>query len=67
MPGPSTASTPDNPTGPGVAFGSVCPTQDTDRPALSTAVQEQLGFPIAGGRAPVEVVVIDRAERPTEN
>jgi uncharacterized protein (TIGR03435 family) len=62
------AFTPDNPKGPGVAFGSVCPTaQEVDRPALQTALQEQLGLRISSGRAPVEVLVIEGAERPAGN
>ena len=59
--------TPDNPRGPGVAFGSVCPVQTGDGPALSTAMQEQLGLRISADQAPVEVLVIDSAERPTAN
>lgn len=59
--------TPDRQGGPGVAFGAPCPGQSDDRPALSTAIQEQLGLRIRQGRAPVEMLVIDSAERPTEN
>jgi uncharacterized protein (TIGR03435 family) len=59
--------TPDNPTGPGIAFGASCPPQSDDRPALMTALQEQLGLRLRQGRAPIEVLVIDSAERPTEN
>jgi uncharacterized protein (TIGR03435 family) len=36
-------------------------------PGLFTAVQEQLGIRLDSTRAPVEVVVIDRAERPSGN
>jgi uncharacterized protein (TIGR03435 family) len=59
--------TPDRVGGPGVAFGNSCGTPAGDRPALSTAMQEQLGIRISAGQAPVEVLVIDSAERPTEN
>jgi uncharacterized protein (TIGR03435 family) len=59
--------TPDNPKGPGVSFGNTCGAPTGDRPALSTAMQEQLGIRIRAGEAPVEVLVIDSAERPTEN
>jgi len=36
-------------------------------PALFTAVQEQIGLKFDSVRAPVEVMVIDRVERPSEN
>ena len=59
--------TPDNPKGPGVAFGNTCAAPAGDRPALSTAMQEQLGIRIRAGDAPAEVLVVDSAERPTDN
>ena len=36
-------------------------------PVLFTAVQEQIGLKFESVRAPVEVMVIDRVERPSEN
>ena len=36
-------------------------------PVLFTAVQEQIGLKFESVRAPVEVLVIDRVERPSEN
>jgi uncharacterized protein (TIGR03435 family) len=36
-------------------------------PALITAVQEQLGLKLESRKSPVEVLMIDRIERPTEN
>jgi uncharacterized protein (TIGR03435 family) len=38
-----------------------------DAPALSTAVQEQLGLKLESGRGDVDVFVIESAARPTEN
>ena len=36
-------------------------------PALLSTVQDQLGLELESGRAPVDVIVIDDANRPTEN
>jgi len=38
-----------------------------DAPNIFTAIEEQLGLRLESGRAPVDVIVIDRAERPSEN
>jgi len=38
-----------------------------EAPALLTAVQEQLGLRLEGGRGPVEVLMIESAAPPTEN
>jgi uncharacterized protein (TIGR03435 family) len=48
---------PDAP-GPGASF---------DGPSIFTTLQEQLGLKLESTRAPVEVVVVDAAQHPTEN
>jgi uncharacterized protein (TIGR03435 family) len=47
--------------------GAPAPIVDPNVPSLAVALQEQLGLRFEGARGEVEVMVIDRVERPTEN
>jgi uncharacterized protein (TIGR03435 family) len=50
------------PTGP-----DATPPADTSGPSIFTAVQEQLGLRLQSARGPVEILVIDHAEKPDAN
>jgi len=47
--------------------GSPFPAIDPNGPSIFTAVQEQLGLKLDSTRAPVDVLVIDHVEPPTED
>jgi uncharacterized protein (TIGR03435 family) len=43
------------------------PPADTSGPSIFTAVQEQLGLRLDSAKGPVEILVIDSVQKPTEN
>jgi uncharacterized protein (TIGR03435 family) len=52
---------------PDAPIGVDNPTANDVAPNIFTAVQEQLGLRLESSRGPVEVMVIDHAEKPSEN
>jgi uncharacterized protein (TIGR03435 family) len=50
-----------------VEFGPLEATAESWAPSIFTAVQEELGLKLEPAKVPVEVMVIDRLEKPSEN
>jgi bla regulator protein BlaR1 len=53
--------------GPGPQGTASPPPPDPSGPSIFTAVQEQLGLKLESQKGPVEILVIDHAEQPSEN
>lgn len=49
------------------AAGQNGPPPDSNLPTLFTAFQERLGLKLEAGKGPVEIIVVDQAEKPSEN
>ncbi len=60
---PTPDQLPQGPPPPGVEL----PPIDLNGPSLFAALEEQLGLKLENDRGPVEVIVIERMERPREN
>ena len=53
----------------GIAGPAIAPADATDPtgPSIFTAIQEQLGLKLEATRGPVDVLVVDSAQKATEN
>jgi uncharacterized protein (TIGR03435 family) len=59
--------TPDQPGNEGAGSAALPAAPDESAPSIFTAVQEQLGLKLEASKGPVDVIVVDRIQRPEAN
>ena len=53
--------------GPGPGSPEAAPPMDSNGPSIFTALQEQLGLKLDSAKGPVDVIVVDSVQKPSEN